>query len=248
MQTRTARVLRPFSAAVHWLAGHELAVLLSMLLVAAGAWGFVELAGEVVEGDTQAADEWILRVLRDPADTAVPIGPRWLHEMGRDLTALGGYAFMGLLTFSVAGFLLLDKKYGAMWFVLAAIAGGFIGSMALKAAFSRPRPDIVPHLSIVYTTSFPSGHSMMSAVVYLTLGALLTRLVQTAWLKAYFLGNAVLLTLLVGMSRVYLGVHYPTDVLAGWTAGFVWATLCWLVALQLQRRGTVERTLDPNSN
>ena len=229
------------------MAGHELAVLLGLLAIVAGTWGFVELAGEVFEGDTQAADEWILRALRDPNDPGTPIGPRWLHEMGRDVTALGGYAVMSLLTFSVAGFLMLDRKDGAMWLVLASTFGGLLVAMVLKAMFSRPRPDIVPHLSIVYTTSFPSGHSMMSAVVYLTLGTLLTRLAQTTWLKVYFLGVGVLLTILVGASRVYLGVHYPTDVLAGWTAGFVWATLCWIVARYLQRRGKVERTITPDT-
>jgi undecaprenyl-diphosphatase len=82
----------------------------------------------------------------------------------------------------------------------------------------------------------------MSAVVYLTLGALLARLADQRRVKLYFLAVAALLTLLVGLSRVYLGVHYPTDVLAGWSAGLVWATLCWLAARSLQRRGAVERS------
>jgi undecaprenyl-diphosphatase len=113
-------------------------------------------------------------------------------------------------------------------------------STVLKAAFERPRPDLVPHGSYVSTASFPSGHSMMAAVVYLTLGALLARVEPDRRVKVFILTAAVLLALLVGVSRVYLGVHWPTDVLAGWTVGAGWALLFWLVARALQRRGSVE--------
>jgi undecaprenyl-diphosphatase len=116
-------------------------------------------------------------------------------------------------------------------------------STLLKDVFDRPRPSVVPHLSYVATSSFPSGHSLMAAVVYLTLGSLLARLVQSARLKLYFLSVAVVLACLVGMSRVYLGVHYPTDVLAGWAAGLAWAVLCWLLARYLQQRGAVEKPM-----
>jgi undecaprenyl-diphosphatase len=171
----------------------------------------------------------------------MPLGPPWLHEVGRDLTALGGVAFLSLMVAAVAGFLLLRQLYGALWLVLAATAGGLVASTLLKLLFERERPSIVPHLSIVSTHSFPSGHSMLSAVVYLTLGALLGRIVPGLRYKAYFLLVALTLTFLVGVSRVYLGVHFPTDVLAGWSAGLAWAALCWLVARYLQHRGAVER-------
>jgi undecaprenyl-diphosphatase len=114
-------------------------------------------------------------------------------------------------------------------------------STALKLGFARPRPDLVPHGVRVYTASFPSGHAMLSAVTYLTLGALLARVQPQRRVKAFLLGLAIALTVLIGMSRVYLGVHWPSDVLAGWCGGAAWASLCWFVALQLQRRGEVER-------
>jgi undecaprenyl-diphosphatase len=126
-------------------------------------------------------------------------------------------------------------------FVLVSIVGGLLLSSGLKAMVSRPRPDVVPHLSIVYTSSFPSGHSMLSAVVYLTLGSLLAATTQQTVLRIYVLAVAVLLSVIVGVSRVYLGVHYPTDVLAGWVAGLGWALLCWLVARWMQRRRKVEQ-------
>jgi undecaprenyl-diphosphatase len=132
-----------------------------------------------------------------------------------------------------------------MWLVLAASAGGLIISSLLKHEFERRRPSVVPHLATVYTSSFPSGHSMMASAVYLTLGALLTRIVPERSAKVYFIAVAILVAILVGLSRVYLGVHYPTDVLAGWTAGSVWALVCWQVARYLQQRGTVERDTEP---
>jgi undecaprenyl-diphosphatase len=228
---------------VEWLGGHELTVILGLLTVFAGTWGFVALAGKVVEGDTQRFDERIIRSLRHADDPAKPIGPPWLEEVGRDITALGGVALLVLVTGSVAGFLALDGKFGAMWFVLGATTSGCALGVALKALFRRPRPEVVPHLMRAYSSSFPSGHSMMSAVVYLTLGVLLVQLVSRRRLKFYFLTQAVILTGLVGVSRVYMGVHYPTDVLAGWTAGMVWAALCWLVQRALQRRGQVEQQI-----
>ncbi len=232
---------RSLTRMMEWLGGHELVVLLGLLVVVAGTWGFIVLAGEVLEGTTQRFDERLIRALRRPADPAVPIGPAWMVEASRDITALGSVTLIVLVTTAVVGFLWLDHKFSAMGFVLVATASGFALSSALKALFRRPRPDVVPHLIGVYSSSFPSGHSIISAVVYLTLGALLSRVFRQRRFKFYILAVAVLMTGLVGASRVYLGVHYPTDVLAGWTAGLVWATLCWLAGRYLQRRGKFEQ-------
>ncbi len=171
----------------------------------------------------------------------MPIGPPWLQEMGRDATALGGVGWLAFCTGVVAGYLWLDQRRRMMVFLLAAILGGLLVSGGLKQLFNRPRPDVVPHLSHVFTTSFPSGHSLLSAVVYLTLGSLLAASVSRRRLKAYFITVALLLTFFVGISRVYLGVHYPTDVLAGWMAGLIWALMCWMTAHWLQTRGRVEQ-------
>jgi undecaprenyl-diphosphatase len=226
-----------------WIGRHELKVLVALFALIVAVCVFVAVADEVAEGGTMRFDDWAVKSLRRADDLAQPIGPAWLAEVGRDLTALGGVAVLTLVTLAVVGFLWLRKMYGAMWLVLGATLGGLLVSTLLKNAFDRPRPELVPHLSHVYTSSFPSGHSMLSATVYLTLGALLGRFVQQRRLKAYFLLVAILLTFLVGISRVYLGVHYPTDVLAGWAAGLGWATLCWLAARYLQHQGAVEPEL-----
>ncbi len=222
------------------LGRYELTILLCIAVLSGGIWGFVALADEVIEGNTQSIDESLLLALRNPADLSDPIGPGWVEEMGRDFTALGGVGVLVLITLGALGYLLLAGRYRAALFTSIAVPGGILLSTVMKMGFDRPRPDLVPHEAMVYTASFPSGHSMMSAVTYLTLAALLTRVQPSLRLKAYFLILAILLTLLVGMSRVYLGVHWPTDVLAGWTAGASWAALCWIVMRWMQQRGQVE--------
>jgi undecaprenyl-diphosphatase len=209
-----------------WLRQRNLRSMVLFLIVAVGCWGFAELADEVGEGETQAIDEMILRSLRDPQDMYTPIGPGWLREGMRDITALGSATVLTLVIAFASGFCLIVRDRYAMWLVLGAGLGGMVLSWLLKSVLLRERPTAVPHMVDVYTPSFPSGHSMLSAIVYLTLGIMLARVVRRRTLKLYFILVAIFLTVLVGVSRIYLGVHYPTDVLAGWTAGAVWAVIC----------------------
>jgi undecaprenyl-diphosphatase len=221
-------------------ARREFALLASLAVAATAIWGFAELADEVLEGETHAFDERILLALRSATDLSDPLGPGWLQELMRDVTALGSMGILTLVTLAVAGFMALDRKAHAALFVLVAVGSGMLLGTLLKMGFDRPRPDLVPHGASVYTASFPSSHAMLAAVVYLTLGALLARVQPHRVLKLYLLGLAILLTVAIGASRVYLGVHWPTDVLAGWAIGAGWALLCWAAALWLQRRGRVE--------
>jgi undecaprenyl-diphosphatase len=223
----------------------EAAVLVSIALAAAGLVLFAQLADEVIEGETHAFDEAVLLALRHAGDPSDAIGPGWFEDVMRDFTALGSLGVLMLLTAAVTGFLILQGKRHAALLVVVAIGGGILVSTLTKLGFDRPRPDLVPHGATVYTTSFPSGHSMMAAVTYLTLGALLARVQPQRRLKVYLLGLAVTITVLVGFSRVYLGVHWPTDVLAGWALGAAWALLCWAIALWLQLRGKVETGAEP---
>ena len=223
-----------------WVRNQDLLVLVLMLAVVLGLWAFFELADEVTEGTTRGLDESVILALRQPGNPADPLGPPWVEEAVRDLTALGGVTVLTLITAAVAGFVALRRQFHALGLLLAALGGGVLLNVFLKGWFARPRPELVPHLLRVDSASFPSGHSLLSAVVYLTLGALLARLVEPLKLKIYVICVGLLLAVLVGLSRVYLGVHYPTDVLAGWTVGILWAVICWLVARALQGRGRVE--------
>jgi undecaprenyl-diphosphatase len=215
-------------------------ILAVFLLLAAASFAFVKLASEVMEGDTLAFDRWLLQGLRNTSNPSVPAGPGWLQEVMIDVTALGGVSVLTIITVLAAGYLLAVRKVTTAAFLTAAIAGGALLSTLLKFGFARARPDLVAHLVEVDTTSFPSGHAMNSAITYLTLGALLARAENDRPVRIYLLAVAIALTLLIGFSRVYLGVHWPSDVMAGWCVGAAWAVLCSLAARRLQRRDKIE--------
>src|SRR5256885_728448 len=188
---------------------HELNWLLVGLGICVCLFAFVALAGEVAEGDTQAFDVKAVQALRNPIDPSHSRGPLWLQLSLADVTALGGPTVLGLVIAIVAGFLILQTRYRTALFVITTMVSGELLSYALKHTFNRARPSVVPDLRIM-SPSFPSGHAMESAIVYLTLGAILMRVADSRVTKVYCLGIAALLTMLVGISRVYLGVHYPT--------------------------------------
>ncbi|HWC04543.1 MAG TPA: phosphatase PAP2 family protein [Methylomirabilota bacterium] len=224
---------------IRWLARQEAVVLLTAFVVVLALFGFVELVGEIREGEMHEFDAWLLRLVRRADNPALLIGPRWLAEAVTDVTALGGTSILVIVVLCAIGYLALQQRYSAALFVFVASAGGGVLSTGLKHVFARDRPDVVPHLVTVEGLSFPSGHSMAAAVIYLTLGALLARFAAPRRIRVYVISTSLVLAFLIGITRVCLGVHYPTDVLAGWSAGLAWALLCWLGARYLQYRGTV---------
>jgi undecaprenyl-diphosphatase len=238
MATRVSRANHPngtlMAALTRWLPWprrrlerHELTWLTVGLVISVLLYAFLVLAGEVMDGETRALDTRVLLALRDAADPSKPVGPAWLEVALLDVTALGGPTVIWLVVLGVVGYLCLQARYRTALVVAVAAASGEIMNQVLKQLFMRPRPSIVPHLRDVSSASFPSGHAMESAIVYLTLGVMLMRVAERRVTKIYCLGVAVMVTVLVGISRVYLGVHYPTDVLGGWMLGFLWASICW---------------------
>lgn len=186
-------------------------------------------------------DEKILLLMREPGDPDNAIGTPRFEEFVRDISALGSQGVLFLGVFAAGGFLVLRRQYHAAILLIAAAVGAYFAAVGLKGFFDRPRPSLVTPFSFhTGTRSYPSGHSVMAAAVYLTLGALLSRLVKPIGHKIYFIAMAVLLAFLVGVSRIYLGMHHPTDVVAGWIIGSYWAGLCWEITTIMQRRGKVE--------
>jgi undecaprenyl-diphosphatase len=210
-----------------------------LLIIATGGavWAFLSIADEMGEGETLAIDRRLLLLLRNPHDLHDPIGSRSFEEAMRDLTALGGFTVLTLVTAVAAiAFILHRKRLHAALLVGATLLGE-LSSDLLKNVYDRPRPDLVPHSTYVYSASFPSGHSMLSATVYLTLAMLVASLETRRPTKALVFAVAAVVVVAVGFSRVYLGVHWPTDVLAGWCAGGAVASLAWLLLLRLNPQG-----------
>jgi len=226
------------------LALAEIGAVIAVGVIAFGALAFMLIADQAVDGDSHAFDTSILLALREPGDPDNPVGPVWLESAIADITALGGYAVLTLLVAGVTLYLLAVGKRGSALLVAGAVISGAVLTALLKTGFDRPRPDLVAHLSHAQNSSFPSGHATLAAITYLTLGVLLARVHQRRRTKALAMTYAITLTLLIGMSRVYLGVHWPTDVLAGWALGAAWAAAWWLLAWQLQRRGRIEQPDD----
>lgn len=217
----------------------EARVLIGLILVAGALWAFLNIGGEMVEGETDAVDRAMLLALRTPGDLNDPIGSRNIEEAIRDVTALGGTTLVTLVTvLSVLAFVFHRKGLHAL-VMGGAVLLAWLSSDASKALYSRPRPDVVPHEAYVFSASFPSGHSTLSAATYLTLAMLVASLETRRRSKALAYGIAAMVLVSVGFSRIYLGVHWPSDVLAGWCLGATWALAAW-IALRLmggQARG-----------
>ena len=221
----------------------ELGVLAMIMAAASTLLFFIKVSEEVVEGETDRIDQQILTWLRSDSDmhSVFAANPSWIDDIGRDITALGSPIILGLFVLIAAFYLLLAGRWHLSLLMLLATSSGLLASVFLKQLFDRPRPAPSIHGLYVYSSSFPSGHAMLSALVYLTLGALIARLAPTSALKFYVMLIAFGLTGLVGISRVYLGVHWPTDVLAGWAAGAAWALGCGAIARTIHLNNGVKQ-------
>ena len=217
----------------------EAGLLLSIFVVALLLLTFGLVADEVMEGGTAAFDRSVLLMFRVADNPAIPVGPAWLLEGIRDLTSLGSFVILGVIVALAVIYLLLSGKRTTAWLLLMAVVGGAAVNSLLKIGFDRPRPEFIAPALRVFTPSFPSGHASASAATYLTLAALLARTAVSRGLRVFFIIAGILLTLAVGISRIYLGVHYPTDVFAGWCIGSAWALVCWKIMRWMQHSGRV---------
>jgi undecaprenyl-diphosphatase len=215
----------------------EARVLIALGLASASVLSFVEIADDMSEGDTDALDRQIVLALRTPGDRNNPIGSHDIEEAVRDVTALGGTTLVIVVTLVGVLAFAFHRRYRHALVLATTVLLGTLSSSLTKAFFDRPRPDLVPHEVFVYSGSFPSGHSTMAATTYLTLAMLVSSLEPRRRTKALVYGLACAVLVGVGFSRVYLGVHWPSDVLAGWCLGAAWALTAWL-ALRLMKAPT----------
>ena len=217
------------------LARREIGPIVAVLALGALLLAFRQIADEVGEGSTHGFDSAILYALRVPGHPGTPIGPWWLTTAATDVTALGSISVLSIIVLLVFGLIASLRRPREAIVLLAASAGGMALTALLKDVFQRDRPPLALHLAPAINASFPSGHATLSATVYLTLGALTAHFAHRRRVRLYALSAAVVLTIVVGCSRVYLGVHWPTDVLAGWCVGSAWALVCWSGALLWER-------------
>lgn len=213
----------------------ELRTVLVFAVVVAATWVFWEVAELVTEGDAHQIDRAVLLALREAPDD--PVGAGWLEYAIADITALGGYAVLTLLVTLAGVYLLLQKHPGAATAMVGSIVSGTLLVSVFKAVFDRARPDLVEHLTHAASSSFPSGHASAATLTYLTLGLMLASAQARRRTRAFIVFSAVLVAVLVGFSRVYLGVHWPSDVAAGWAFGAAWAVAWWFAARLIARRG-----------
>ncbi len=219
-----------------------------LILIGAATWGFLELQDEIREGDPIGFDDRVLLWFREADAVGELRGPEWLETTARDITALGSIPVLTLLTIAVGGLFLLRRQYRPLILTIVTVIGGAFLVDGLKAIYARSRPEIVPHLVAETSLSFPSGHSTMSTVVYLSLAVMFAEFQHRRRVRVYIVSCAGILAILIGVSRVMLGVHFPSDVAAGWTIGLIWASLGWLVAIWLKRRSKTGGDPDDGSD
>lgn len=189
---------------------------------------FLVLALVIVSGKSLAFDERLVLLFREAGDPRRLLGPAWFHEAMRDLTAMGSVVGLGLMMIVACVTLwLCDRRHLATG-LLATVVSAQIASTLLKIAIGRERPDIVEHAALTFTASFPSGHAFLSAAVLLSIAGFVGLASRRAGIERFCYVFAVLLMLAIGTSRVYLGVHWPSDVLGGWLLGIAWSSLATL--------------------
>jgi undecaprenyl-diphosphatase len=218
--------------------------LIAGVLVAIALLALLFLASAIARGNVLAFDRTLILAMRVPGHPAVPIGPPKLPSIARDITALGSGTVLTLVVMVTTALLLLHRMWRTAALAVVATLSGSTAVSLLKQLFARARPDLVEHLMRETSNSFPSGHSANSAIVYLTVATLLFPLIQLRRVRLFVTGATMAIVGMIGVSRVYLGVHWPSDVLAGWIFGALWALGWWQAELMLFRRARQRAAAD----
>lgn len=226
--------LAPFLRRAMTLARTEFAALGALAVVTLSVMTFVEIADDMTEADGQAFDRMVLHWMQPVAGQ--PRGPWWLQEAAADITSLGGIAVLTVFALVALGFMLILKKRLSAVLLVVGLAGGVALSEGLKAVFERERPPAAYQAVETLNASFPSGHALLSTVFYLSVAVMMTRAFPRRGLKIYVLAVGMVFALMVGLTRVYLGAHWASDVMAGWCVGAAWAMTLWLVSYAAERR------------
>lgn len=214
----------------------EIGVVAALGILAGGVAVFADVAEDFNEDEARSFDMNVLAALHPGPDLADPVGPAWLDRAAQDFSAFGSLAIICTIALVMVGFLLMQKRAVQAGMLVLALGGGLLLSETMKGIFERTRPPEIYHMAGALNASFPSGHALLSTVFYLTLGAMLARLLQRRRNKVYAISVAITVALLVGFTRVYLGVHWASDVLAGWALGATWAMVCWLIGWAVEKR------------
>jgi undecaprenyl-diphosphatase len=204
----------------------------------AGAVAILAILGRTIgNGHVFAFDSRVMLALRLP-DRLTPVGPTWLRQAMVDITALGGETVLTLVVALTVGFLLVNRHLLTAALVFGGTVSGSIAVALVKQLVGRARPALVDHLVEVGSASFPSGHAANSAIIYLTIALVLMQIVEAKRARWFLFVATVLLVTTIGASRVYLGVHWPSDVLAGWSFGALWALAWWALGSWLRSRSS----------
>ena len=195
-----------------------------------GLLGFAAIAYLVSTDATTAFDLSVMSHFIERGETVSPLGPPWVEEIFLELTALGGGTVLTLVALLVLTGLFITRQRGAGLTLMATLFSGTIIPYGLKFLFDRPRPDLVAHLDRTFTASFPSAHATVSMIYWISIATIIARFIDHAILRRFIYYSAFSLVILIGLSRIYLGVHWPSDVVAGWLLGLAWAAFCWLLA------------------
>ncbi|AMJ63298.1 phosphatase PAP2 family protein [Bosea sp. PAMC 26642] len=201
-----------------------------ILIPLAAGLAFVGLALFIASGRSFAFDTSLVLLLRVTGDPSTPLGPPWLREAMRDVTALGSFVGLGMMTIAASLTLWLCRFHHLAIGLAVSVLAATAVSTGLKILVGRQRPDIVEHTALTFTASFPSGHAFLSAVTLLSIAGFIGLASQRKDITRLCMILAWTMIVLIGVSRIYLGVHWPTDVIAGWCLGIAWSSvaIAWL--------------------